>query len=124
MSAPTVVVYCTGPANAPHDRFVVAAYQRTHDTPTSLPALWQPLELWDGMRLRNTEHSRYDDSGWRLAYRFRCDRCKYDQRRSWDGRNVDDALYGAFDLLWGHGKAEVPVRELIRHIDRALKSQT
>jgi hypothetical protein len=123
---PVIVVYCEGAPNDPHDRFIVAAYQRTHTTPTTTPALWTPLKVWNGRRLRKVEISRYDNRPdaprrmW-LGYRFPCDECQLDGLRVYGERDdVGDKIYAVFDGLWAHGSnpLEISVRGLLNQIGR------
>jgi hypothetical protein len=123
---PITVVYCEGSRDHPHERFIVAAYQRTHTTPTTSPALWTPLPWWDGRQLRKVEVTRYDDRPgakrrmW-LGYRFDCGWCPRDELRIVeDDRDVGDMIYAVFDGMWGHGVTplEISVRGLLGQIRR------
>jgi hypothetical protein len=119
---PVIVVYCEGPPHHRHDRYIVAAYQRTHTTPTPGPALWTPLRHYNGVRLRNVEQRRHttapgftDRRAW-LGYRFRCSWCPLDEIRV----GGDDKIYTVFDGMWRHGvePLEISVRGLLREIGR------
>ncbi len=122
---PVIVVYCEGPPNHPHDRYIVAAYQRSHTTLTPGPAGWLSLSHWGGIRLRKVEQRRYSTQpaftnrrAW-LAYRFPCDWCTLDEIRVGDD-GAGDKIYTVFDGLWGHGvkPLEISVRGLLREIGR------
>jgi hypothetical protein len=122
---PIIDVYCDGPPDAPHDRYTVARYQRTHGTPTTGPSLWSPLRRWSGGRTRNVEqevisHQPGDPRRGFLRYRFRCDECGYDEIRNEDDRDVGDRVFAVFDGLWAHGVSplEISVRGLVREIGR------
>lgn len=123
---PVIVVYCQGPPDATHDRYIIAAYQRSHTTETPTPALWVPLREYRGVRLRNVEHYRHttapgftDRRAW-LGFRFRCGRCPLDEKRSEDDRRVGDRIYAVFDGLWRHGvdPLEISALGLLREIGR------
>ena len=128
---PVIVVYCEGPPDDRHDRYIIAAYQRHHTTPTDPatvgPGGWIELTHWNGVRLRRVKQGRYDTQpeplrrpGAWLGYRFRCGRCPLDEKRSEDDRNVGDKIYTVFDTLWRHDvePLEISVRGLLREIGR------
>jgi hypothetical protein len=122
---PVVVVYCEGQTPGdPHDRFIVAAYQRAHVTPTTTPALWAPLSQHAGIRLRAAER---DVARWptskrtnEVQHRYRCDRCDYDELRNDDPRDVGRRMFAVFDGLGGAcpDPLEISVRALVRLIAR------
>lgn len=122
---PIVVVYCDGSSGDPHERFIVAAYQRTHTTPTAGPAAWIPLPWWDGRQLGKVEVTRHDDRPgaprrmW-LGFRFRCAWCPSDELHVVDDRGGAARIYAVFDGLWGHNVTplEVSVRGLLGHVRR------
>lgn len=77
---PVIDVYCEGPHDDPHDRFIVARFQPTHLNPKDPPGMWAELPRWSGRRLRKVHH-RFDDAGRGVAwphfagsrFLFRCD---------------------------------------------------
>lgn len=124
---PVIVVYCQGPPDDPHERYIVAAYQRTHTTPTTGPAAWTELTHWNGVRLRRVAIRRYDTrpeplrrpGAW-LGYRFRCSWCPLDEKRVADDRNIGDKIFAVFDGLWRRNvdPLEISARGLLREIRR------
>ena len=122
MSPPTIAVYCEGPVDAPHERFIVAAYQRTHETATRPASAWMRLKVFNGIHPRSGEKGRGPDPsdplrGGYLSHRFHCERCGFDEIRSDSDGSFCDHLYGVFDKLWSHGldPLEVSLRGLLHH---------
>lgn len=123
---PTIVVYCEGPPGDRHDRYIIAAYQRRHANPAAR-SQWFPLDQWEGKRLRRVEQkgaapsrsafSGESRSAW-LRYRFPCDVCGFNRVFNEDERNFGGRMFAVFDQIRSGGRAEVPVRELVRQIDR------
>ena len=108
-----IAVYCVGPLDAPHDRFIVAAYRRAHATPTPTPALWTPQRWWGGVRLHDPEQPapQPDGSMW-LRFVLRCDRCGLNEKHKAEPAFMV-ALFAEFDARWFSGRDEIEVRELM-----------
>jgi hypothetical protein len=122
---PVIILYCKGTPGVPHERFVVAAYQRTHTTPTPTPALWTPLPWWNGKQLRKVEVTRRNQPGtsgrlaW-LGFRFDCAWCPSDELHVVDDRGCSGKIYAVFDGLWVHNVTplEISVRGLVGQVRR------
>ncbi|HTZ14972.1 MAG TPA: hypothetical protein VMC78_15335 [Mycobacterium sp.] len=125
----TITVYCDGPADARHERYVVISYVRLFGDDLPAGRDWVPARQWIDAsgRVRLTrehqvhqkrsrpQNSRLRDAGIphvHYQYRFPCGRCKFDERRKIDLRSAD-RLDGVFDRLAEDGEYEISVRELI-----------
>ena len=105
-----IAVYCAGPLDVPHDRFIVAAYRRAHPTATSTPALWTPERVFGGTALQPVEHAvQRPDGSLSLRFQHWCDLCRFDGEYS--AEPFIGALFAVLDAAWFSGRAEIDARE-------------
>jgi hypothetical protein len=112
---PVEEVYCKGPRDHPHDRFLVAAYERAHAVPTPTPAAWTPLPVFNGIPLQHPaeEIARHPDGSRWLRFHLRCDRCPLNEKHNAEPDFIA-ALFAVLDSLWFSGRDEIEVRELVQ----------
>lgn len=118
---PTIVVYCKGTTDAPHEPFIVARYRRWHVNPAKRSQWVQlPGTRQVERKVVNLQPGA-QRSAW-LRYRFRCNTCGFAQRRNEDEREFGGRMYAVFDGLWTHGAdpLEVSVRGLLDQVDSAV----
>lgn len=119
---PVIEVYCEGTKDAPHERFIIAAYRRAHLNPEVVTA-WIALDWWKNRRLRKTELLRHDetyDRAW-LSFHLPCKRCSLHEIRTArpDGKGFAVRIYTMFDKVWAHGMPplEISAHGLLRGIE-------
>ena len=120
---PVIEVFCEGPRDHRHDRFLVAAYRRAHATVTARPALWTPLPSWRGVQLYPAEEfaPHPDESGW-LRLHLRCRRCGLDAKHKAEPGFIT-TMFAVFDSLWLGGHGDIEVRGLVRRVTDIIHDQ-
>jgi hypothetical protein len=121
---PVEEVFCKGPRDQPHERFLSAAFRRVHAVATPTPALWAPLPWWGGVQLHPVEEfAPQPDESRCLRFHLQCDWClPTGPTRYSTGLNVEHkaepgfivALFAVLDSLWFSCRHEIEVRELVR----------
>ena len=121
----SITVYCDGPDDGQHERYVVIRYIRLADD--VLGHDWIPVETFTDAneRVRRARRhvvhqkrgripsSRLEDAGIphvHYQYRFHCPRCGFDERR-----NDTTHLEHVFDLLAANDVHEISIRALARY---------
>ena len=124
-----MIVYCEGPPDATHERFVVAHYQQYLSGNT---LVWLPQPRFEHRGRRGHTHAvqqfigpdghpqANQDTpidGGRIKIRLHCDECGYDRNRRTDtGPDVLAAMFAVFDTLAAAGHDEISVRALTSRI--------
>jgi hypothetical protein len=123
MSSPTMIVYCEGPPDWTHERFVVACYRQylIGTTPAWIP---QPRFEHRGRRGHTRAVQRFigpdghpqanqdvPDADSRLKLRFHCPQCGFKWQRCTDAE-LDPlaAMFTVFGKLAAAGGDEISVR--------------
>ena len=124
-----MIVYCEGPPDATHERFVVA-YYRQHLVGDTLRWILQPRFEHRGRRGHTHAVQRFIGpdghpqanqdmpvQGGRINLRLSCDECGYDWNRRTDtGPDVLAAMFAVFNTLAAAGHDEISVRALTSRI--------
>jgi hypothetical protein len=120
-----VIIYCEGPPDWTHERFVVACYQ-PHLVGTASAWIPQPRFEYRGRRGHTRAVQRFvgpdghpqpnqdvPDADSRLKLLFRCPECGFKWQRYTDtGPDVIAAMFTAFDGIAAAGDDEISVRAL------------
>jgi hypothetical protein len=127
MTKPVVTIYCDGPEDDRHDRWVVDQYER------DIRGGWTPRSNWEyrghsGRSAQSTVRSfigetpedaaDFLDQEFRMQLAIRCPRCKFNELRNFDadGPNWFHVLRPVFDKMLDAGVEEIPARLLVRLI--------
>ena len=127
-----ITIYCDGPTDAPHPRYVIDQYQH-HRVGDQLA--WLPLEQWSyrgatGRTAQVTQRHYIGDTPqqhtpdvtddqFRMRFALRCPKCKFDQKRDMGrGTDVMAELFDTFDRMTDAGADEIPIRLLAQLIFR------
>lgn len=126
MTAPVITVYCDGPPNQPHPRYVIDQYRRHR---VGDQAAWLPLERWSyrgatGRTAHVTQRyflgaapqERTPDvtsDDFRMQFVLFCPECNFNEKRDMSrGKDVMAALFDIFDRMDTAGTDEIGVRLL------------